>query len=303
MKKLTNYLSLVKFSHTIFALPFALTGFFLGVREISDIQGGDSLGWSLTGNYFSNNYDLFFYVLLCMVFARSSAMAFNRYLDRNFDAKNPRTAVREIPRGVISPAAALRFTILNSVLFIVAAGLINTTCLYLSPVALLVILGYSYTKRFTPLCHLVLGVGLALAPVGAFIAVTEHANAGIILLSLAVACWVSGFDIIYALQDEQFDKSQGLKSIPTLLGPVRSLLVSKILHIITTVCIIASGILFNMNWLYFTGAALFSLMLIWQHKLVKPHDLSKVNIAFMTTNGLASIFFSIAALLDLFILN
>ena len=303
MKKLTNYLSLVKFSHTIFALPFALTGFFLGVREVSDKQVDGRRGWTLTGDYLIENYDLFIYVLLCMVFARSAAMAFNRYLDREFDAVNPRTAIREIPRGVISPAAALRFTILNSVLFTAAAGMINTTCLYLSPVALLVILGYSYTKRFTPLCHLVLGVGLALAPVGAFIAVTEHANLGIILLSLAVACWVSGFDIIYALQDEQFDKTQGLKSIPTLLGTANALLVSKILHIITTVCIIASGILFNMDWLYFTGTALFSLMLIWQHMLVKPNDLSKVNVAFMTTNGLASIFFSIAAVLDLCLLN
>jgi len=303
MKKLTNYLSLVKFSHTIFALPFALTGFFLGVREVSDKQVDGRRGWTLAGDYLIENYDLFIYVLLCMVFARSAAMAFNRYLDREFDAINPRTSIREIPRGVISPAAALRFTILNSVLFTVAAGMINTTCLYLSPVALLVILGYSYTKRFTPLCHLVLGVGLALAPVGAFIAVTEHANLGIILLSMAVACWVSGFDIIYALQDEQFDKTQGLKSIPTLLGTANALLVSKILHIITTVCIIASGILFNMDWMYFTGTALFSLMLIWQHMLVKPNDLSKVNVAFMTTNGLASIFFSIAAVLDLCLLN
>jgi len=303
MKKLTNYLSLVKFSHTIFALPFALTGFFLGVREVSDKQVDGMRGWTLAGDYLIENYDLFIYVLLCMVFARSAAMAFNRYLDREFDAINPRTAIREIPRGVISPAAALRFTILNSVLFTIATGMINTTCLYLSPVALLVILGYSYTKRFTPLCHLVLGVGLALAPVGAFIAVTEHANLGIILLSMAVACWVSGFDIIYALQDEQFDKTQGLKSIPTLLGTANALLVSKILHSITTVCIIASGILLNMNWLYFTGTALFSLMLIWQHMLVKPNDLSKVNVAFMTTNGLASIFFSIAAVLDLCLLN
>jgi 4-hydroxybenzoate polyprenyltransferase len=303
MKKLTNYLSLVKFSHTIFALPFALTGFFLGVRGISDFQGDDKSVWTSSVDYLSKNYDLFVYVLLCMVFARSAAMAFNRYLDREFDAINPRTAIREIPRGVISPAAALRFTILNSVLFTVAAGMINITCLYLSPVALLVVLGYSYTKRFTPLCHLVLGVGLALAPVGAFIAVTEQANAGIIVLSIAVACWVSGFDIIYALQDEQFDKTQGLKSIPTLLGPAYSLLVSKVLHIITSVCIITSGMLFDMHWLYFTGSALFALMLIWQHKLVKPNDLSKVNMAFMTTNGLASIFFSIAAVLDLFLLN
>lgn len=301
MSKLKNYLSLIKFSHTIFALPFALTGFFLGIRASTFVLATQTDGWLFFIGFLRKNYDLFIFTVLCMVFARSAAMAFNRYLDRNFDAINPRTAVREIPKGLISPAAALIFTIINAILFMASAAMINPTCLYLSPVALLVILGYSYTKRFTPLCHLVLGAGLALAPVGAYLAVTEQGNWAIVLLSIAVACWVSGFDIIYAMQDEQFDRSQGLLSIPTLLGAEKSLLVSKILHFITVACLIGSGILFEMSWLYYTGTVLFSVMLIWQHLLVKPNDLSKVNIAFMTTNGLASIFFAIAAITDIFL--
>lgn len=302
MKKLTHYLSLIKFSHTIFAMPFALTGFCMGVAATST-GNPDTPGWENFTSYLTSHYPIFFYVILCMVFARSAAMAFNRYLDREFDARNPRTAIREIPRGVISPASALRFTIFNALLFMLASGLINTTCLLLSPIALLVILGYSYTKRFTPLCHIVLGIGLALAPVGAFIAVTESVEPAILFLSVAVVCWVSGFDIIYALQDEQFDQSQGLRSIPAALGATNALRTSQILHLLTAICILLAGYAFGFQWLYFAGAFFFIVLLIAQHRLVKPGDLSKVNIAFMTTNGIASILFSITAILDMLILQ
>jgi 4-hydroxybenzoate polyprenyltransferase len=303
MNKLKHYFSLIKFSHTIFALPFALTGFFEGIMANADEQGDTSIALHRIAVYFKTNYIVFIFILLCMVAARSAAMAFNRYLDREFDAKNPRTAIREIPIGVISPKAALGFTIANSILFCLSAGMINNTCLFLSPVALLVILGYSFTKRFTALCHIVLGIGLALAPVGAFMAVTEQVNAGIVLLSVAVLTWVSGFDIIYALQDEQFDQQQGLHSIPALLGASNSLLVSRILHLVSAFCILISGFLFNVSWLFGGGAVIFIFLLIWQHRLVKPDDLSKVDIAFMTTNGMASILFSILAILDIIILH
>ena len=221
MKKINNYLSLIKFSHTVFALPFALLGFFMGVFHLDDSNKG---GWVVIKDYFTAHYLVFVSILLCMVFARSAAMAFNRYLDREFDAKNPRTAIREIPSGIISATNALRFTILNAVLFCVSAYMINTICFLLSPIALLVILGYSYTKRFTALCHLVLGLGLSLAPAGAFIAVTETIIPAVVFLSLSVIAWVSGFDIIYSLQDDRFDASEGLLSIPSTLGRKKSLI-------------------------------------------------------------------------------
>lgn len=224
-----------------------------------------------------------------MVFARSAAMAFNRYLDRDIDAINERTKVREIPTGVVSPRNALIFTILTSVLFVAASWAINPLCGILSPVALLVVLGYSWTKRFTPLCHLVLGTGLGLAPVGAFVAVTGRFEAAPIILGIAVLCWVSGFDIIYALQDEAFDRANGLKSIPAMLGGKNALLVSRLLHLIAAVCIITFGLLIGGNWLYYLGALVFVSMLIRQHTLVSPTDLSRVNAAFFTSNGVASV--------------
>jgi 4-hydroxybenzoate polyprenyltransferase len=242
-------------------------------------------------------------VILCMVFARSAAMAFNRYLDRSFDAKNPRTAIREIPAGIIRANNALLFTIVCSFLFLVCSFLINRLCFYLSPVALLVVLGYSYTKRFTPLCHLVLGLGLSLAPIGAYLAVTGEFDLLPILFSFAVLFWVSGFDIIYALQDEEFDKENKLYSIPVLLGIPKALRVSELLHLLSVFCILWAGWKGNFSWLYWVGTAGFILMLGYQHSLVKPDDLKRVNIAFMTANGIASVVFAIFVLADLFINN
>jgi 4-hydroxybenzoate polyprenyltransferase len=297
MSKINNYLSLIKFSHTIFAMPFALLGFFIGVFHLHTAE----IGWQVIADYFKTNYFVFIFIILCMVFARSSAMAFNRYLDRDFDAKNPRTAIREIPIGLISASSALRFTLVNMILFIASAYMINMTCFILSPIALLVILGYSYTKRFTSLCHLVLGLGLSLAPAGAFIAVTASMIPSVFLLSLAVIGWVAGFDIIYSLQDDQFDASQGLYSIPSQLGRKKALNVSRILHAATALLIVVAGISFNFNSIYFIGATLFIGLLVYQQSLVKVNDLSKVNIAFMTANGIASIVFFIFALTDLII--
>lgn len=282
MKK---YFSLVLFAHSVFALPFAMIGFFLGVTT--------------TDNPFSW-YKLIL-VLLCMVFARNSAMAFNRYLDRNIDAKNPRTKMRDIPAGKVSAREALTFVIANCLLFSATTYFINPLCLYLSPVALFVVLFYSYTKRFTALCHLVLGLGLALAPIGAYVAVTGQFALVPVLYSLTVLFWVSGFDIIYALQDEDFDRAEKLHSIPSTLGIKNALNVSVLLHIFSAICVILPVFFTSFSWVYYVGIVFFCSMLVYQHLLVKPNDISKVNRAFQTLNGYASVVFAICFLIDAYI--
>lgn len=281
----SNYFSLIKFSHTVFALPFALLGYFLAVKTT-----GAKLDWKIFG-----------LVIFCMIFARSAAMAFNRLIDNDVDKDNPRTAIREIPSGVISKSSALIFVVVNSFFFIAATYFINTICFYLSPVALMVILGYSYTKRFTFLCHLILGLGLSLAPIGAWLAVTGEFSLLPILFSFAVLFWVSGFDIIYALQDEAFDKSKGLHSIPAAIGTKYALLLSSVFHIVSAGFILLAGFIVNAGVYYWVAATIFSGLLLYQHSLVKPNDLSKVNIAFFTTNGMASIVFASLAIADLYL--
>lgn len=273
-----NFFSLVKFSHTLFALPFALIGYFV----------------ALEFSIYEFEWALFIKVLLCMVFARSAAMAFNRYIDRDIDKANERTAkVREIPKGAITPKAALIFVVLNVLLFVLTTYFINSICFYLSPVALAVILGYSYTKRFTALCHLILGLGLSLAPIGAYLAVVGSFAWLPLYFSFAVLFWVSGFDMIYALQDEAFDRKMSLRSIPVLLGAKGALRLSIFLHILTAFFIVLATFRAEGNWLFWTGSGVFIALLFYQHTLVKPKDLSKVNLAFFTTNGIASVIFSI----------
>ena len=305
MSKVKSYLSLIKFSHTIFAMPFALIGFFLAFKTgiTNSVRGSDAGKWiNLNDNtLFYIGLKLFGLVILCMIFARSAAMAFNRYLDRNIDAKNPRTAIREIPKGIITATNALAFTIISSLLFIVCTFFINKLCFYLSPVALAVVLGYSYTKRFTPLCHLILGLGLSLAPIGAYLAVTGQFAFLPILFSIAVIFWVSGFDIIYALQDEEFDKSQQLYSIPAWLGKAKALHMSELFHGLSASAVFIAGRYGGFGWLYWIGVAVFIGMLVYQHSVVKPNDLRRVNLAFMTANGIASVVFAIFVILDLFI--
>lgn len=283
LQRLNHYLSLVKFSHTVFALPFALIGFTLGVLTTE-------ASW---------DWMLFVKVLLCMVFARSAAMAFNRWLDRKYDKLNPRTAKREIPAGVITPKNALLFTIVCCICFIVVTATINSTVLWLSPVALFVILFYSYTKRITALCHLVLGVGLSLAPIGAYLCLHPAFNWLPVLFSGMVFTWVAGFDIIYALQDIDFDRSQKLHSIPALLGLKNALIVSTILHIVTGTLVIIAGFYGHFNLWYWIGAIVFVGLLIYQHLIVKPTDLSRVNMAFANTNGAASIIFAVFTIASL----
>ena len=279
-----EYLSLIKFSHTIFAMPFAFIGFFLATKS-----------------YEFERITLL-YVVLCMVFARSAAMAFNRYIDRDIDKVNERTAqIREIPNGTITAKNALLFVIINSLLFIGITYLINPLCLALSPVALLIILGYSYTKRFTALCHIVLGIGLALAPIGSYLAVSGEFAIIPILFSFVVLFWVSGFDIIYSLQDEEFDKTQKLHSIPVLLGKKNALTLSKFLHFISVITLMFTGTIGDFGKWYWIGFCIFSALLIYQHTLVKHNNLSKINLAFFTTNGIASVIFGAFVIADLLV--
>ena len=285
MKRLINYSRLVKFEHTIFALPFAMTGFFLALK-----QGSETL-----------SIKLLILVLLCMVFARNAAMGFNRFLDREFDKLNPRTAFREIPAGILEPKSVLLFVILNALFFVATTWFINLLCFFLSPIALFVILFYSYTKRFTALCHFVLSLGLAIAPVGAYLAVVGKFNILPVLLGFVVFFWVSGFDIIYALQDEDFDKNLNLKSIPSYLGKKNALLLSRAGHFVTAVFVVLVAIKAQANWIHWLGAAIFILLLAYQHTLVKHDDLRKVNLAFFTTNGIASVIYGSFLIISLWI--
>ena len=282
---ISDYFSLVKIHHTIFSLPFALIGFFLAVNEKN-------------GNI---NLRLLLLVVLCVLFARNAAMGFNRYVDREFDKKNPRTALREVPKEIIKPQSALFFVILNALFFIITAGFLNFLCLMLSPVALFIVLGYSFTKRFTYLSHLFLGLGLALAPIGAYLAVTGYFTILPVLYSLCVLLWVAGFDIIYALQDIDFDKSENLKSIPARIGIRRALRISALFHFVSVLLIILAGLIYPFHWLYWTGCAIFTILIIYQHLIVKPDDLSRVNLAFFTLNGIASIIYATFVIADLFL--
>jgi 4-hydroxybenzoate polyprenyltransferase len=312
MRAVKNYLNLIKFSHTIFAMPFAMIGFFLGVfyplPRVRSLNINYAAGWNIDRSdapYFLSTHflSLLLLVIGCMVFARSAAMSFNRWLDAKFDARNPRTAIREIPAGIISRDSALRFVIFNCLAFVICTWFINPLCFYLSFIALSVVLGYSYTKRFTPLCHLVLGLGLSLAPIGAYLAVRGQFDILPILFSLTVIFWVSGFDIIYALQDEEFDRSQKLYSMPSWLGKEKALRVSELLHLLSTICVVLSGLYGGFGWWYWAGVLIFLGMLIYQHAIVKPNDLSRVNVAFMTANGIASVIFAIFVVADLFLMH
>ena len=279
-----KYFSLIKFSHTIFAMPFAFIGFFLATTA------------------YTFKWETLIYIVLCMVFARSAAMAFNRYIDRDIDKKNKRTSeIREIPNGTISEQNALIFVIINSLLFITTTYLINMLCFTSSPIALFIILGYSYTKRFTALCHLILGLGLGLAPIGAYLAVTSEFDLIPILFSISVLFWVSGFDIIYSLQDQEFDKTQSLYSIPVLMGKKNALRLSIFLHIASIIFLAFAGSISGFQKWYWIGFSIFSILLIHQHTLVKHDDLSKVNLAFFTTNGIASVIFSAFVILELLV--
>lgn len=284
-RKIRDYLSLIKFSHTLFAMPFALLGYFTAAK-------GDNYGfsgWTLV------------LVLLCMVFARNAAMGFNRYADKNIDSINPRTSSREIPSGIIPPRSVLLFVIINSLLFIAATAMINRLTFFLSPVALAVILGYSLTKRFTSLSHLFLGLSLSLSPVGAYIAVSGKFALVPVIYGLVVTTWVSGFDIIYSLQDAWFDKQNKLYSIPASVGEKRALTISILLHLLSIIFVTAAGIITGSGILYYSGVVLFTAILIVEHIIVRPNRTDKINLAFATFNSMAGIIFSSLAIISLYL--
>jgi 4-hydroxybenzoate polyprenyltransferase len=285
MKNLVNYSRLIKFEHTLFAMPFALIGFFMAIRENPSML----------------SLKLLLLVILCMVFARNAAMGFNRFLDREFDKINPRTALREIPAGILNPKSVLTFVILNTLFFMLATWFINPLCFYLSPVALFVILFYSYTKRFTALCHFVLSLGLAIAPVGAYLAVTGKFDWHPVFIGLIVFFWASGFDIIYALQDEGFDKENQLKSVPSYFGKKKALTISRFIHFIAAVFVVVVATDSNSGWIHWLGSVVFISLLFYQHTLVKYDDLKKVNLAFFTSNGVASVVYGTLVILDIWI--
>ena len=280
-----NYFSLVKISHTLFSLPFAMIGLFLAFKESGEPFRLTSL----------------LLVILCVLFARNAAMAFNRYADLEIDSRNPRTSSRELPRKIISRPAALAFIIINAFLFMGSAFLLNKMCFLLSPVALLVVLGYSLTKRFTALSHLFLGLGLSLAPIGAYIAVTAHFALVPVMFSLSVIFWVAGFDIIYAMQDVAFDQSEHLRSIPVLLGKKNALVLSAVFHTISVGFLVAAGILGPFGMVFWAGMAVYTGLIIYQHLLVRPNDLSRVNLAFFTLNGIASVVYACFVIADLYL--
>ncbi|MBO5831287.1 MAG: UbiA family prenyltransferase [Alistipes sp.] len=286
MAKISDYLKLVKFSHTIFAMPFALLSF--------------TYAW-ITTEPEKPLWLLLLQVVGCMVFARNVAMGFNRWADREIDAENPRTANREIPAGVISARSAMWFIVANALLFIIVASLINPLCGWLSPVALFIIMFYSYCKRFTALAHMVLGISLGIAPVGAYMAVTGTSSWECWVLALIVMTWCSGFDIIYALQDAEFDRKRGLHSIPSHFSARTSLIISALLHAASIALLVMFATSQPQSWLLWVGCAMFTLILASEHYIVTPNRQRNIGIAFGTFNALASLSLATFLILNLVI--
>ena len=273
MSKIGDYLSLVKFSHTIFAMPFALLSF--------------TYAW-MTAEHSSVLWVVLLQVVACMVFARNVAMGFNRWADRKIDAENPRTAMREIPAGKISSRGAVVFIVINALLFVATTITINPLCAWLSPVALFVVMFYSYCKRFTALAHIVLGISLGIAPVGAYMAVTGTTVVECWLLAVVVMSWCAGFDIIYALQDAEFDRKRGLHSIPSYFSARTSLVISALLHVVSIAVLVVFAMSQPQSWLLYLGCALFTAILGMEHYLVTPTKQRNIGIAFGTFNAMAS---------------
>ena len=281
-------LDMIKFEHSVFALPFALTGALLAFRE-SHIAGRDFAGKLL-------------WIIVAMVGARSAAMAFNRILDAEIDARNPRTRTRHIPAGILTSGFAWGFTSVSVLIFLLAAWALNPLCLKLAPVALTVVFLYSYTKRFTTLSHLVLGFSLGIAPAAAWIAVAGRLDPRILWLTAAVMFWTAGFDVIYSCQDYEFDRSEGLFSLPRRFGISGALWISRLFHIAMVGCLIALVAAFDLSWLSLAGIGAVVVLLLYEHSLVKANDLSRVNAAFFAVNGYVSVLFFLFWAADIYFL-
>ena len=286
LEKILSYASLIRFSHTIFALPFALASI--------------ALAWPAH----PVTPRIFFWILLSMVGARSAAMGFNRLADRSFDSLNPRTRMWELPQGKVQVWEAVLLTIAASLLFFFAAYELNFVCLVLSPVALVIVFFYSFTKRFTWASHFFLGLALSIAPIGAWLAVSGTPNTAAdlatpVFLGLAVLFWLAGFDIIYSLQDREFDRQHGLHSMPVRFGVKGALTFSLVFHVLTVVFLIAVGFSANMGFIYWLGVAIVSVILLWEHRIVSPTDLSRINRAFFDFNAYVSIGYFLTIICDL----
>lgn len=282
LPKLKIFLDMIKFPHTIFALPFALTSAFIASGGMPEFRK-------------------FLWIIIAMVSARTGAMSFNRLVDMHIDAKNPRTKDRPLPKGLISKSAVTFYTIISFILLIFSAYMLNELCFYLSPIAIIILTGYSLTKRFTHYSHIVLGLALAGAPLGAWIAIKGLVELLPVILSLAVLFWVAGFDVLYALQDYEFDKKEGLHSIPVKFGIKNSILISRIFHILMVILLAYIYFLGNFGFVYITGLVVISALLIYEHSLVKENDLTKLDIAFFNMNGYISVLFFIFTVIDVYL--
>ena len=283
--RVCDLLSLVKFSHSVFALPFALQGAWLAAGGPPPLL---RLGW----------------IIVCAVAARTAAMAFNRLVDRNIDAANPRTRMRELPAGKLHPGAVTLLVLISCAVFVTSAFQLGPWTGWLSFPVLLVLLGYSYVKRFSAAAHLVLGVALGIAPLGAWLAVRGSFDADptpVLWLALAVVTWVAGFDVIYSCQDAEFDKGRGLHSIPARLGLERALWLSSLLHVLTTGALVAVGLTAGLGAIWFSALAAAALLLVYEHRIVRPDDLSRVDVAFFTLNGWVGVALFVGMALDLWI--
>ena len=288
-KRLRLTLEMIKFEHSVFALPFALTGALLAFRE-THASGPFAMGKIL-------------WIVLAMVSARSAAMAFNRILDARIDARNPRTSMRHIPAGLLGVRFAWIFVACSSLVFVLASWALNPLCLMLAPLALAIVFFYSFTKRFTSLSHLVLGFCLGIAPAAAWIAVTGSLDPRILWLTAAVTFWTAGFDVIYSCQDFEFDRAEGLFSIPRRHGIGTALTIARLFHLLMAACLIALVVSFGLGWLSWAGIAAIALLLGYEHSIVKANDLSRVNAAFFTVNGYVSMLFLLFWAADIYLLN
>jgi len=284
MHKLRVFFEMIKFEHTLFALPFAYLGAFLASNGV---PSASKLLW----------------ITLAMIGARTAAMSLNRLIDRHIDARNPRTAQRALPAGQLRVNEVYLYTVLSFLLLGYSAYKLNLLALWLMPIAVFFLVLYSYTKRFTWACHLALGISLGLAPAGAWIGVTGHWALAPILLGLGVMTWVAGFDVVYACQDVEFDRKEGLNSIPAIFGVQRGLEISSLLHIIAPIFFIAVGVVMSMSWLYYLGVAIAIVLLFRQHRIVSADDLSKIGVAFFDLNGYLSILLFVFSISDLILLR
>lgn len=279
-QKIVDYAKMIKFSHSIFALPFALSAVILAWES------------------YPPSWSVFFWILVAMVSGRSAAMGFNRIVDAGIDARNERTAIREIPSGILSQKEAIFFVVVSSVIFIGAAAMLSTLCLILSFPVLFLLLFYSYTKRFTQYCHLYLGFVISLAPIGAWVAVSGTLSLGVVFLSLALMTYIAGFDILYACQDIEFDQKEGLFSLPSKIGAAKAMTVAKLLHCLTLLFFLAMHVSFAMHGIFIVFILVIGGLLVVEHRLVKPDDLTHINVAFFHMNSVISVVLLIGVLIQ-----